>query len=212
MVRAIHGARLQAMELDRRLAERAGGQRGDLWFLLDPEVDDYLLDPAGHAALITERREQHRRLAERIPPFFFRGAAAAARRPGSSGATGRSRRPTRGPPSTGSARLPRGGPGPGPRGDPPRRPPGAWLPATSWSLPLTDPAWTPLFLTAEAVVVDVGALMSHAVIVSRELGIPCVVSATDASRRIPDGALIEVDGSAGTVTVLEDRTASSPSA
>ena len=53
------------------------------------------------------------------------------------------------------------------------------------------------------VVVDVGAALSHAIIVSRELGIPCVVSATDATRRIPDGALVRVDGSTGTVTVLE---------
>jgi pyruvate,water dikinase len=46
--------------------------------------------------------------------------------------------------------------------------------------------------------------MSHAVIVSRELGIPCVVSANDATLRIPDGAVIEVDGTAGTVTVLSE--------
>ncbi|MBX4420571.1 hypothetical protein K4H00_21450, partial [Mycobacterium tuberculosis] len=39
-------------------------------------------------------------------------------------------------------------------------------------------------------------------IVSRELGIPCVVSATDATKRIPDGATVEVDGTAGTVTIL----------
>ncbi len=51
-------------------------------------------------------------------------------------------------------------------------------------------------------VVDVGALNSHAVIVSRELGIPCVVSVVDATRRIPDGALIEIDGGAGTVKIL----------
>ncbi len=69
--------------------------------------------------------------------------------------------------------------------------------------PLTDPAWTPLFVPAEAVVVDVGGQMSHAVIVSRELGLPCVVAATDATARIPDGALIRVDGAAGSVTVLE---------
>ena len=68
--------------------------------------------------------------------------------------------------------------------------------------PITDPAWTPLFLSAEAVVVDVGAAMSHAVIVSRELGIPCVVSVTGATTSIPDGAEIEVDGAAGTVTIL----------
>jgi phosphoenolpyruvate synthase/pyruvate phosphate dikinase len=68
--------------------------------------------------------------------------------------------------------------------------------------PITDPAWTPLFVPAAAVVVDVGAQMSHAVIVSRELGIPCVVSVTDGTRRIADGAMVEVDGTAGTVKVL----------
>jgi pyruvate,water dikinase len=70
--------------------------------------------------------------------------------------------------------------------------------------PLTDPAWTPLFVPVEAIVVDVGGQMSHAVIVSRELGRPCVVAATGATTRIPDGALVRVDGGAGTVTVIED--------
>jgi rifampicin phosphotransferase len=69
--------------------------------------------------------------------------------------------------------------------------------------PSTDPAWTPLFMPASAVVVNVGGQISHSIIVSRELGLPCVVSATDATKRIPDGATIEVDGSAGTVTVIE---------
>jgi len=69
--------------------------------------------------------------------------------------------------------------------------------------PLTDPSWTPLFVPAAGVVVDVGAPLSHAIIVSRELGIPCVVSATGATKRIPDGAFIEVNGETGVVTVLE---------
>jgi len=69
--------------------------------------------------------------------------------------------------------------------------------------PITDPSWTPLFVPAAAVVVDVGAQVSHAIIVSRELGLPCVVSVTDGTRRIPTGALIEVDGTNGRVTVLE---------
>ena len=69
--------------------------------------------------------------------------------------------------------------------------------------PMTDPAWTPLFVPAAAVVVDVGAPLSHAIIVSRELGIPCVVSVNEATRRIPDGALVEVNGDTGVVTVLE---------
>lgn len=68
--------------------------------------------------------------------------------------------------------------------------------------PQTDPSWTPLFVPAAGVVVDVGAMNSHAVIVSRELGIPCAVGVVDASKRIPDGALVEVDGGAGTVTLL----------
>ncbi len=67
----------------------------------------------------------------------------------------------------------------------------------------TDPSWTPLFVSAGAVVVDVGAPLSHAVIVSRELGIPCVISATGATQRIPNGARIRVDGNTGIVTVLD---------
>ena len=83
-------------------------------------------------------------------------------------------------------------------GDPAGLTPGEILVA-----PITDPSWTPLFLAASGVVVDVGATMSHAVIVSRELGIPCVVSAVGATERIPDGALIELDGNTGHVTVIE---------
>src|SRR5579884_3337635 len=67
--------------------------------------------------------------------------------------------------------------------------------------PITDPSWTPLFVPAAAVVVNVGAQITHAVIVSRELGIPCVVSVTDATNKVPDGAMVTVDGTQGTVTV-----------
>jgi pyruvate,water dikinase len=55
---------------------------------------------------------------------------------------------------------------------------------------------------AGGVVVNVGAMNSHAVIVSRELGVPCAVSVVDATKRIADGAMIELDGGAGTVTIL----------
>jgi pyruvate,water dikinase len=63
-------------------------------------------------------------------------------------------------------------------------------------------------MAAGAVVVAVGGQISHAVIVSRELGLPCVISVTGATQRIPDGALIEVDGTAGTVTLLATGTGS----
>ncbi len=200
VIKAIHGARLQSMELDRRLVERSGGERGDLWFLLQDEIDDYLSDPASHIPLIAERRETHRLLDERVPPFFFSGSQppldqwelksatrtqleAGETLEGIAGCPGVAR---------GIARVVTD------PGDPRGLGPGDVLVA-----PVTDPAWTPLFVPAEAVVVDVGAVMSHAVIVSRELGIPCVVSASEATKRIPDGALIEVDGSSGVITVLE---------
>ncbi|MEM8922832.1 MAG: PEP-utilizing enzyme [Actinomycetota bacterium] len=80
--------------------------------------------------------------------------------------------------------------------------PTALAPGDILVAPITDPSWTPLFVPAGGVVVDVGAPLSHAIIVSRELGIPCVVSATDATKRIPDGATIEVNGDTGQVTIL----------
>lgn len=69
--------------------------------------------------------------------------------------------------------------------------------------PQTDPSWVPLFVPAAGVIVNVGAQGSHAMIVSRELGIPCVPSVADATDLIPDGALVTVDGNAGTITIDE---------
>ena len=60
---------------------------------------------------------------------------------------------------------------------------------------------TPYVVPAAAVIVNVGAMGSHAMIVSRELGIPCVASVADATHLIPDGAMVTVDGATGTVTV-----------
>ena len=67
--------------------------------------------------------------------------------------------------------------------------------------PQTDPSWVPLFVPAAGVVVNVGAMGSHAMIVSRELGVPCVVSVADATDIIPDGATVTIDAEAGTVTI-----------
>ena len=69
--------------------------------------------------------------------------------------------------------------------------------------PITDPSWTPLFIPAAGVVVEVGAPLSHSVIVSREFGIPCVTGILDAVSKIPDGAIISINGSTGTVTIAE---------
>ncbi len=68
----------------------------------------------------------------------------------------------------------------------------------------TDPGWVPLFPSAVAVVVERGSVLSHSAIVAREFGIPCVVGIRDALAKLRDGQLIEVDGSAGTLTLLGD--------
>jgi phosphohistidine swiveling domain-containing protein len=65
--------------------------------------------------------------------------------------------------------------------------------------PSTDPGWTPLFLTAGALVMEMGGAMSHGAVVAREYGIPAVVGAAGATDRIVSGQQVTVDGSAGTV-------------
>ena len=69
---------------------------------------------------------------------------------------------------------------------------------------ITTPAWTSLFTQAAAVVTDVGGPLSHSSIVAREYGIPAVLGTGVATRRIADGALVRVDGDAGTVTLLDE--------
>jgi pyruvate,water dikinase len=64
----------------------------------------------------------------------------------------------------------------------------------------TDPAWTPLFRVAAAVVTETGGVLSHAAIVAREFGIPAVVGAGGAMTTLADGTAVIVDGIAGTVT------------
>jgi pyruvate,water dikinase len=71
--------------------------------------------------------------------------------------------------------------------------------------PYTDPAWTPLFLTANAAVIEVGSYLSHAGTIAREYGMPCVVDVLGCTSRIASGDLIQVDGGSGTVTLLDHQ-------
>jgi pyruvate,water dikinase len=66
--------------------------------------------------------------------------------------------------------------------------------------PTTTPDWVPIMRRAAAIVTDAGGMTSHAAIVSRELGIPCVVGTRDGTRVLKVGALVTVDGSTGEVT------------
>jgi phosphohistidine swiveling domain-containing protein/nucleoside-diphosphate-sugar epimerase len=69
---------------------------------------------------------------------------------------------------------------------------------------VTDVGYTPAFAYAAAVVTELGGPTSHAAIVAREFGVPCVVNARGAASRLSTGTLIEVDGATGEVTVLVD--------
>jgi len=202
-IRGVHEARVTFRELGRRHAE-SGDLRDPkhIFMLRDDEVEQFVADPGSFTAVLADRSEQWQTLWDLEPPFFIidgnvppisewphRGDAPVSvcgvgeSIPGVPGCAGVTR---------GRARVIL---------DP--SDPGLMEPGDILIAPSTDPAWTPLFMPASAVVVNVGGQISHSIIVSRELGLPCVVSATDATRRIPDGATVEVDGAAGTVTVIE---------
>jgi rifampicin phosphotransferase len=68
--------------------------------------------------------------------------------------------------------------------------------------PSTDPGWTPLFLTAAGLVMEMGGANSHGAVVAREYGIPAVVGVADATSRITTGQRITVDGAAGVITLV----------
>jgi pyruvate,water dikinase len=83
-----------------------------------------------------------------------------------------------------------------------RDPDGARLkPGEILVAPATDPGWTPLFLTAAGLVMEMGGAMAHGAIVAREYGLPTVVGVAGATERISTGQIITVDGAAGTIII-----------
>lgn len=203
IVRVVHEGRLVFRELGRRHTEAGNLVKPvHIFMLLDDELDAFVADPASFTTKLADRYVQWEELWTVEPPFFIRdgnvppisswkkrGGVQADKSvvgdvlqgvPGCSGIV------------RGRARVIL---------DP--ADPGALEPGDIMVAPMTDPAWTPLFMAAGGVVVNVGGQISHAIIVSRELGLPCVVSVTDATEKIPDGALIEVNGDTGQVTILE---------
>ncbi|AUM13692.1 PEP/pyruvate-binding domain-containing protein [Ketobacter alkanivorans] len=75
----------------------------------------------------------------------------------------------------------------------------------------TDPGWLFLMLASKGMVVERGSMLSHTAITGRKFGIPTIVALPDATRVIPDGALIEIDGSSGVVTLLPENSISNDS-
>ena len=68
----------------------------------------------------------------------------------------------------------------------------------------TDPGWAPVFPLIAGLVMERGGMLSHGAIIAREFGIPSIVGVADATRLIPDGAMICLDGDRGTVRLIED--------
>ena len=68
----------------------------------------------------------------------------------------------------------------------------------------TDPGWTPLFINARGIILEIGGALQHGAVVAREYGIPCVSGVDGATTLLKDGQLVEVDGSNGLVRMLEE--------
>lgn len=157
---------------------------GDIMFLTLDEVDR----DVDHRAIVAERRAVHRFESRRrsVPVVLLSDGTDVERtRPApADGLRGVGAAPGR---ATGPARVVH---------DPATAhvEPGEILVAAT-----TDPGWTPLFLTAAALVTETGAIMAHGPTVAREYGLPAVISVPGATERIRTGQIVTVDGTAGTV-------------
>lgn len=196
IIKVLHEIRMAAFAL----AARTNFTKSQICMLLADELDAFAAQPEEFRVRLAQRERQYLELFEIEPPFIVNGSVAPLHQWAERG-TSTAPLVTMGEVLTGMAGAPGTYTGKArvilDPADPLALEPGEVLIA-----PFTDPAWTPLFVPAGAVIVNVGAIVSHAIIVSRELGIPCVVSVTDATQRIPDGATVTVDGASGTVTVV----------
>jgi pyruvate,water dikinase len=79
------------------------------------------------------------------------------------------------------------------------------LPGEILVCPATDPAWTPLFLLAGGLILEVGGMMTHGAVVAREYGIPAVVGVNQATLFLKTGQHIRMDGSTGQIEILDEK-------
>lgn len=203
--RVVNEMRLAILELGERAAIRGDVERpGDVHFLFAEELESYA---SGGLATIGELVESRRAAREEIvgaDPAFVIDETGESRPVallaamfgdavttmvagevllGSSGAAGRAR---------GTARIVSDAAGCG------RVEPGDIVVTTA-----TSAAWLPYAIGMSGLVIDAGTLLSSPAVIGREIGVPVVVGALDATERVPDGALIEVDGETGIVTLIE---------
>lgn len=190
-IRQTHQYRLVAREIGARLAARGViDSPDDVFYLVRAELKS---PPADAKAVVARRRAERKRLETHRPPLNFVGEWTPDGDAGTELLPGETLQGT-----AASSGLAKG----------PVRvltvdsmedlEPGEVL-VTAF----TDTGWTPFFAYAAAVVVDTGAEMSHAAVVAREFGIPCVVGTHTGSKVLKNGHVVEVDGAAGVVTRVE---------
>lgn len=193
LVKLVEPSRLICQEIGRRLVERGIlNEQVDVYYCTWPELASILKrywDGTGLKILVGERKKTKEELSDLEPPDVIIGEAPQpkTRSPEATGqvltglgvAAGR---------ATGKARLinhPR---------ENSRLQTGEVLVA-----PSTDPGWTPLFLRASALVMEVGGYLSHGAIVAREYGIPTVVNVPGVMKIVHDGEILTVDGDSGKI-------------
>ncbi len=144
----------------------------------------------GVLARVAQRRDQRAADAASLPPTFLTGDLDEAPEPGAGRLQGLGISPGR---VRGRVRVIRA------LSEGPNLQPGEILVTHA-----VDPGWTPLFLTAGAVVLEMGSVLSHGAVVAREYDVPAVVNIDDATRRLVDGQEVTVDGHRGVVWVHGD--------
>ncbi len=195
---AVRQARLAdylAPEIARRLVSRGAIDReDDVYFLTNLEVSELLLGASrrDYRSLVARRRAERERARYLEYPERFRGRPAPRRPTPPEDALELHGTPVSAGYAVGRARVIL---------DPDRD--GPLEPGEILVAPVTDAGWTPLFALAGGMVVDVGSALSHGSTVAREYGLPAVTNVRTGTRVIRTGDLVEVDGRAGRVRILE---------
>jgi pyruvate,water dikinase len=201
--RVFYGQRKAFLAIGRNLAqEKLLADPDDIWFLAKEEVFDLMtgkLAASEAERLITPRRAEYRKYLHVAPPMFLEGdrefdvadetleasVTSGGMISGVAASAGR---------ATGIARVVHD------IGELGRVKPGDILVTNS-----TDPGWTPVFLLIKGLVLETGGILAHGTVLSREYGIPAVTSVRQATSLIKEGNLITIDGSEGSIQLLQGR-------
>ncbi|MCX6843180.1 MAG: PEP-utilizing enzyme [candidate division WOR-3 bacterium] len=197
-IRVIADTRAVLLELGQKLAARSVlAEADDIFFLRFPEVEPVVSGNAGFdvRSTVAERRAEYDRNLALVPPAIIVGRydpsshppdtidATAEELSGLAVSPGIVTGPARVILLAGTEQV---------------------LPGEILVAPFTDPGWTPYFIPAAGIVMDQGGLLSHGSIVAREYGIPAVVNVGPATKLIKTGQMIQVDGDAGKVRILQE--------